>query len=82
MIKSGKLSIKDKWGIFTALDLASKKKDLEKDVFEFLVQESIKINVKVNQFAISKAEKLNCDPEFVKTMQNNSEIITDKNLKF
>ena len=30
MIKSGKLSIKDKWGSFTALDLASKKKDLEK----------------------------------------------------
>ena len=82
MIKAGKWNIKDCWYGWSVLDQASLKKELEKDVFEFLVQESIKINMKVNQFAISKAETLNCDSEFVKTMQNNSEFITDNNLIF
>ena len=67
LIKITDLKQKNKSG-FTALELASMRKELEKDVFEFLVQECIKINMKVNQFAISKAEKLNCDSEFIKRM--------------
>ena len=59
------------------LDFALIMNDLEKDAFEFVVQESIKMKMKLNQFAIFKAGKLNCDPEFIKMMQENSEFITE-----
>ena len=59
------------------LDFALLEKDLEKDAFEFVVQESIKMKMKFNQFTIFKAVKLNCDPEFINLMQENSEMITE-----
>ena len=59
------------------LDFALIRRDLEKDAFEFVVQESIKMKMTFNQFTIFKAKKLNCDPEFIQIMQENSEFITD-----
>ena len=53
------------------LDFVLISKDLEKDEFEFVVQESIKIKTTLNQFTIYKAVKLNCDPEFIKMMEQN-----------
>ena len=32
----------------------------------------------LNQFTIFKAGKLNCDPEFIKMIEENTEFITDK----
>jgi hypothetical protein len=48
MLQSGKWSIEDKCGGFTVLDWALFRKDLKKDVFEFLVYQSITIGMKVN----------------------------------
>ena len=59
------------------LDFALIRRDLEKGAFEFVVQESIKMKMTFNQFTIFKAKKLNCDPEFIKMMQENSKFITE-----
>ena len=67
---------------FTVLDLATMRNNFPVEIFQYLVTECLKIDMKVNQFAIAKAVKLNCDLEFIRTMKKNSEYIQDKNLIF